>query len=57
MAEGGPVYLLFDLAADPGELNDLSRDREALAQMKAYFEDMLGTLRVIRVDPAPYQAR
>jgi len=52
MAEGGPVYLLFDLAHDPGELNDLSRDRAELARMKSAYEDKAAGLRTMRVNPA-----
>jgi arylsulfatase A-like enzyme len=48
MSEGGPVYLLYDLALDPGELNEQSRDRAALAQMKAALDDKLSSLREIR---------
>jgi choline-sulfatase len=57
MSEGGPVYFLFDLARDPGELAELSRDRAAYALMKAAFDDKVSTLHMVHVDPAPYIAR
>ena len=57
MHEGGPVFLLFDLSRDPGELEDLSRDRAALARMKEVYEDKLSSLHEIHVDPAPYESR
>jgi arylsulfatase A-like enzyme len=50
MHEGGPVYLLFDLETDPGELNDLSRSRAALSAMRAVYEEKLAGLRQVRAD-------
>ncbi len=57
MAEGGPLYLLFDLARDPGELNDLSRDRALLAGMKSAYDDKAAGLHTIRVSPAGSEGR
>ncbi|HEY8040115.1 MAG TPA: hypothetical protein VIF15_09995, partial [Polyangiaceae bacterium] len=57
LAEGGPVNLVFDLAKDPGELNDLSRDRAVLSRMMDAFDEKLSSLHEIHVDPAPYEAR
>ena len=57
MSEGGPLYLLYDLARDPGELNDLSRDRPALAEMKSLYEQKVAGLHAIRVNPAAHEAR
>ncbi len=57
MSEGGPVFFLFDLAHDPGELNELSRNRALYAPMKAAFDDKVATLHTVHVDPAPYIAR
>jgi arylsulfatase A-like enzyme len=58
MAEGGPVNLLFNLAHDEAELEDLShRDRGALLRMLAAFDEKLGSLHEIHVDPASYEAR
>jgi arylsulfatase A-like enzyme len=57
MAEGGPVYFLYDLAKDPGELNDLSRDRPALRRMLDALDEKLSSVREIRVDPPPYEPR
>jgi choline-sulfatase len=57
MAEGGPVYLLFDLARDPGELNDLSRDRPILTLMRSAYEDKLAGIHTLRVNPAGESGR
>jgi hypothetical protein len=57
MAEGGPVYFVFDLSADPSERSDLSRDRGLFARMREAFDDKLATLHEIHVDPAPYDSR
>ncbi|HSY23675.1 MAG TPA: sulfatase [Polyangiaceae bacterium] len=57
MSEGGPVYFLFDLSKDPGELNELSRDRDKFLPMKAAFDDKVASLRNLHTDPAPYIAR
>jgi arylsulfatase A-like enzyme len=58
MHEGGPVYLLFDLSRDEAEVDDLSRrDRGTLARMVDAYDEKLGSLREIHVDPAPYEAR
>ncbi|MDP9037586.1 MAG: sulfatase-like hydrolase/transferase [Myxococcota bacterium] len=57
MHEGGGVYFLFDLARDPGERNDLTRDRPMFRSMVEAFEEKRGTLHEIHVDPAPYEAR
>ncbi len=52
MSEGGPLYLLYDLARDPGELNDLSRDRATLAAMKSVYEQKVAGLHALSVNPA-----
>jgi arylsulfatase A-like enzyme len=52
MAEGGPLFFLFDLARDPGELNDLSRDRTTFAAMKAAYEEKAAELHPVRVEPS-----
>ncbi|MDP9150290.1 MAG: sulfatase-like hydrolase/transferase [Myxococcota bacterium] len=57
MHEGGGVYFLFDLAKDPGERNDLTRDRPLFRRMVEAFDEKRATLREIHVDPAPYEAR
>jgi arylsulfatase A-like enzyme len=57
MAEGGPVYLVYDLTKDPGELNDLSRDRATLRRLLDAFDEKLSSLREIRVDPTPDEPR
>jgi arylsulfatase A-like enzyme len=58
MAEGGPVYLVFDLSRDEAELDDLShRDRALRARLVEAFDEKLGNLHEIHVDPAPYEAR
>jgi choline-sulfatase len=57
MAEGGPVFFVFDLANDPGELADLSRDRALLGRMREALDDKLASLHEIHVDPAPYDSR
>jgi arylsulfatase A-like enzyme len=57
MSEGGPVFLLFDLATDPHEVNNLSRkDRDELLRMREVFDEKLASLHEIHVDPAPYEA-
>jgi arylsulfatase A-like enzyme len=54
MSEGGPVFLLYDLEKDPWELDNLSRkDRAAFQMMRGVFEDKLGSLHEIHVDPKP----
>jgi choline-sulfatase len=57
MSEGGPVFFLFDLSKDPGELNELSRDRDKFVPMKAAYDDKVASLRMLHTDPAPYIAR
>jgi arylsulfatase A-like enzyme len=57
MAEGGPVFLVYDLAKDPGELNDLSRDRATLRRLLDAFDEKLSSLREIRVDPTNDEPR
>ena len=52
MAEGGAVYLVFDLVRDPGELNDLSRDRPTLRTMMNAFDEKLSSLHEVRAEPA-----
>ena len=50
-------HFLFDLSKDPGELNELSRDRDKFAPMKTAFDDKVASLRMLHTDPAPYIAR
>jgi arylsulfatase A-like enzyme len=50
MNEGGPVYLLFDLAKDPGELNDLSRSRDVFRPMLEVFQERLASLHEVRAE-------
>jgi arylsulfatase A-like enzyme len=57
MAEGGGVYFAFDLAKDPGELNDLSRDRATLRRLLDAYDDQLSSLREIRVEQTAEEAR
>ena len=57
MAEGGGLYLVYDLSKDPGELNDLSRDRTVLRSLMEAFDEKLSTLHEIRVTPPAYEAR
>jgi hypothetical protein len=45
------VYFAFDLTKDPGELNDLSRDRATLRRLLDAYDDQLSSLREIRVEP------
>jgi len=49
---GGSQYQLFDLAADPGELKDLARDKEKLEPMKAAMQAFRARLKEIEVKPA-----
>jgi arylsulfatase A-like enzyme len=57
MHEGGPVFLLFDLASDPHEVNTLNRkDRDEMLRMREVFDEKLSSLHEIHVDPAPYEA-
>ena len=57
MSEGGPVFLLYDLSNDPQELDNLARkDRATFMSMREAFDQKLGTLHEIHVDPAPYEA-
>jgi hypothetical protein len=54
MAPGGPVYMLYDLSKDEAELDDLAhRDRAVLARMVQAYEEKMGSLKEIRVDPVP----
>jgi choline-sulfatase len=48
MHEGGPLYLLFDLSSDPGELNDLSRSHALMTDMLQAYQDKLASLREVR---------
>jgi hypothetical protein len=57
MAEGGPVFLVYDLAKDPGELNDLSRDRATLRRLLDAFDEKLSSLREMRVEPTNDEPR
>ncbi len=57
MHEGGPVFLMFDLASDPHEVNTLNRkDRDEFTRMREVFDEKLASLHEIHVDPAPYEA-
>jgi arylsulfatase A-like enzyme len=49
--EGGPVYLVYDLGRDPGELNDLSSDHKKLAFLIDRYDDKLASLHEVRVVP------
>jgi choline-sulfatase len=49
--EGGSVYLLFDLATDPGETNDLTLSRGLMAEMLGAYQEKLATLHEVRVEP------
>jgi len=54
MAPGGRVYMLYDLAADEAEAEDISRrDRAVLARMVQAYEEKMGSLKEIKVDPIP----
>jgi arylsulfatase A-like enzyme len=53
MAEGGPVFLLFNLDGDAAEADDLSRDRGELRKMMRAFDEKLSGLREIHVEPIP----
>jgi choline-sulfatase len=50
MQEWTTVYLLYDLARDPGELSDLSRDRATLNEMLGAYEEKLSSLHVVPVN-------
>jgi choline-sulfatase len=52
MHEGGPQYMVFDLARDPGELNDLSRSKAILEGLTAVYQEKLATLHEVRADPS-----
>jgi hypothetical protein len=54
MAPGGSVYQLYDLAKDEAEADDVSRrDRAVFARMLEAYEEKLGSLKEIKVDPIP----
>ncbi len=54
MAPGGPNYQLYDLSKDEGETNDVSRQDGAVrARMVEAYQEKLGSLKEIRVDPVP----
>ncbi|MCL2448433.1 MAG: sulfatase-like hydrolase/transferase [Polyangiaceae bacterium] len=57
LSEGAAWYFLFDLSRDPGELNDLARDKAKFSDLREVFDAKLSTLHTIHVAPAPYQAR
>jgi arylsulfatase A-like enzyme len=48
---GGTQYQLFDLAADPGEKDDLSQDNEKLAPVLDAFQKFRAGLQEIEVKP------
>ncbi len=48
---GGRQYLLFDLEHDPGETNDLTRDKSLLLPMVEAFAQKRATLKEIYVEP------
>jgi arylsulfatase A-like enzyme len=50
---GGSSYNLFDLASDPGEKEDLSRDRSKLAPVLEAFQRTRARLKEIEVKPDP----
>ena len=47
MAEGGPVFFVFDLARDPNELSDRSQDRALLSLLRGAFDEKVATLHEI----------
>jgi len=48
------VYALYDLSKDEAEADDISRqDRAVLARMVEAFEEKMGSLKEIKVDPVP----
>jgi arylsulfatase A-like enzyme len=54
MAPGGSVYQLYDLGKDEAEADDVSRrDRAVFARMLEAYEEKLGSLKEIKVDPIP----
>lgn len=57
MSEGAAWFFLFDLARDPGELNDIGRDRARFQEIRSAFDQKLATLHQIHVDPPAYEAR
>ncbi len=57
MAEGGAVYLVFDLAKDPAESTDLSRDRTTLRRLLDGLDDKLSSLREMRVEATAEESR
>jgi choline-sulfatase len=48
---GGPQYQLFDLAADPGEKNDLSSDKERVKELADRMTELRSHLTEIDVKP------
>jgi arylsulfatase A-like enzyme len=57
MAEGGPVFFVYDLAKDPDESSDLSRDRALVGRLRESFDEKVATLKDLHTDPASYEAR
>jgi arylsulfatase A-like enzyme len=54
MAPGGSVYQLYDLSKDEAEADDIAhRDRAVLARMVEAYEEKMGSLKEIKVDPVP----
>ncbi|HEX3345923.1 MAG TPA: sulfatase-like hydrolase/transferase, partial [Polyangiaceae bacterium] len=54
MAPGGTVYQLYDLGKDEAEANDIAhQDRAVLGRMVEAYQEKLGSLKEIKVDPAP----
>jgi hypothetical protein len=47
---------LFDLSKDPGEIDDLARDKAALDAMIDAYQEKRASLREIYVEPDPYEA-
>ena len=50
MHEGGPLYFLFDLTTDPGELNELLRTGAPGTDLFTAYQVKLATLHEVRVD-------
>ena len=53
---GGWQYLLFDLAHDAAEANDLARDPQELKPMIDAYQDKRASVREIYVEPDPFEA-
>ena len=48
------MYQLYDLSKDEAETDDIAhRDRAVLARMVEAYEEKMGSLKEIKVDPVP----